>query len=62
MTKLIQRFKDFLLEARIKSAFCNVLLAADGDEARRCNREMASLIARRSPAQIARMERKRGLA
>lgn len=62
MTKLIQRFKDYLLEVRIKAAFCNVLLAADGDEARRYNREMASLIARRSTAQIARMERKRGLA
>lgn len=62
MNTITQRFKDFMLELRIKMARADMLLAAYADETRRCYRRLAGLVARRSASQIARMESKRGLA
>lgn len=62
MTTIRQRFKDFMLELRINLARTDLLLAADADETLRCYQHQARLVNRRSPAQIARMERERDLA
>jgi len=60
MLNIPQRIKDFFLELRIALARWDILLSADAEETRRHYLRMARLIRRRSPAQIARMAKKRG--
>lgn len=59
--KFSQRFKDVVLELRIKIAFANLLLSTNGDQAARYALEHSRLCKLRSPSQAARMERKRRL-
>lgn len=60
MTTIIQRIADAILEARIKAwraATQLFLWLGDKSAALRCWTSMRALIARRSDAQVARMER-----
>lgn len=52
---------DELLERQIEAVMQLGLIADDPDEARAAFAVMSQLIAQRSPEQIARMERERGL-
>lgn len=64
MNAAIQRAADFALEARIKAwraATQLFLWLGDKSAALQCWTSMCALIARRSDAQVARMERARGL-
>lgn len=59
--RLIQRYRDYRLEGRIQRAL-DALVQADTPPARRAAFErMRALTRRRSPGQVERMERARGL-
>jgi hypothetical protein len=64
MNAAIQRITDIALEARIRArSYATRLFLWLGDEpaARQCWASMCALIAKRSDAQVARMEKARGL-
>lgn len=56
--RLVNRLADAWLELQIKLAYANFLLASGPCETRRYLDEWVSLCACRSPAQLARMQRK----
>jgi len=57
----VRRIFDAILEMRIRLEMARMVKASDKDAMRRHAKEMARLIALRSPQKVARMERERGL-